>query len=168
MRAEPRLTRDVDVAVAALDDRAAEAVVNQLLGRGYQVLAVLEQEQAGRLATVRLRPTALGRGLVVVDLLFASSGIEPELVHDAELLPLLANLQVPVARIGHLMALKLLARDDRQRPQDLDDLLALRAVGSKQEIDRARHAVALIEARGFHRGRALSSALEDLLSSSAG
>ena len=66
------------------------------------------------------------------------------------------------------MALKLLARDDRQRPQDLDDLLALRAVGSKQEIDRARHAVALIEARGFHRGRALSSALEDLLSSSAG
>jgi hypothetical protein len=33
---------------------------------------------------------------------------------------------VPVARIGHLMALKVLARDDRRRPQDFDDLRALR------------------------------------------
>lgn len=41
---------------------------------------------------------------------------------DLEMVP---GLRVPVARIGHLMALKILARNDRDRPQDLDDLRAL-------------------------------------------
>lgn len=162
-RAEPRLTRDVDVAVAAGNDGAAESVVNRLLARGYQVLVVLEQEAAGRLATVRLHRPGAGRGQVVVDLLFASSGIEPELIAAAERLPLLADLEVPVARVGHLIALKLLARDDRHRPQDHDDLVALLAVSSPQELQRAREAVSLITARGFHRGRDLKAALDTFL-----
>jgi predicted nucleotidyltransferase len=162
-RAEPRLTRDVDVAVATADDAAAESIVSSLLGRGYQMLAVLEQEAASRLATVRMRPPGQGRGQVVVDLLFASSGIEPELISAAERLIIVAELDVPVARAGHLIALKLLARDDRHRPQDQDDLLALLAVSGAHELERARRAVSLIQERGFHRGRNLATALDALI-----
>ena len=36
-RAEPRLTRDVDIAVAVASDAAAEALVRLLTQRGYQI-----------------------------------------------------------------------------------------------------------------------------------
>lgn len=51
---------------------------------------------------------------MVVDVLFASSGIEPELVRAAEPIEVLPSLTVPVARTGHLIAVKLLARDDER------------------------------------------------------
>lgn len=59
---------------------------------------------------------------------------------------------------------KLLAQDDRRRPQDHDDLHRLIAVAPAVEIERAREAIRLIEARGFHRGRDLAMALNKLLS----
>ncbi|MDZ7732581.1 MAG: nucleotidyl transferase AbiEii/AbiGii toxin family protein [Acidimicrobiia bacterium] len=126
-RAEPRLTRDVDLAVAVADDAEAEEVVRALRVCGYSVVSALEQETTGRLASVRLRSDTEGRG-VIVDLLFASSGIEAEVAGDAERLEVLPGFVVPVARIGHLVAMKLLARDDRGRPADADDLAALRRV----------------------------------------
>lgn len=119
-RSEPRFTRDVDVAVAVSDDATAERLVHALAGRGYSVLASLEQEDVGRLATVRLgAPPEDG---VVVDLLFASSGIEPEIVAAAEALEVLPGVTVPVARAGHLVAQKVLA-ENPHRPQDRADIL---------------------------------------------
>ena len=53
-RAEPRTTRDVDVAVSADGDAAAEQLVFHLQSRGYVVGMLLEQEKTGRIATVRL------------------------------------------------------------------------------------------------------------------
>jgi hypothetical protein len=53
-RAEPRTTRDVDVAVAVLDDADAERLVADLRGAGFEVLATVEQRERDRLATVRL------------------------------------------------------------------------------------------------------------------
>lgn len=84
VRAEPRFTRDVDLVVAVSTDREAEAIVRALLGRGYRVLAQVEQEAVRRLATVRLQPPGPDRIGLVVDLLFASSGIEIEIVARAE------------------------------------------------------------------------------------
>jgi hypothetical protein len=55
----------------------------------------------------------------VIDLPFASSGIEREVVADAEPIELLRNVMIGVARTGHLIALKVLPRDDVRRPQDL-------------------------------------------------
>jgi len=72
-----------------------------------------------------------------------------------------------VAKIGHLIALKLLARDDKKRPQDVVDLRALARVATAREWQRARAAVALIEKRGFARRRDLSAALERLRRSTA-
>ncbi len=71
-RAEPRLTKDVDFAVAVPGEGEAERVVHALAGLGYTVESVLEHAPTGRLATVRLHDA---KG-VLIDLLFASSGVE--------------------------------------------------------------------------------------------
>lgn len=163
VRTEPRFTRDADVAVAVTSDAEAESVILRLRRRGFAIDTVLEQHAVGRLATVRLLWSE-ERAAPVVDLLFASSGIEPEVVVEAELLEIVHDLYVPVARAGHLIALKILSRDDDQRPQDLADLRALLAVASAADITRARQAVTLIQARGYHRGRQLTTDLDTLLS----
>ena len=67
---------------------------------------------------------------------------------------------MPVARLGHLIALKVLARDDRTRPQDRVDLAALLTRADVAALDEAREALALVTRRGFHRGRDLLAALD--------
>ena len=162
-RAEPRTTRDVDVAVRVATDAEAERLVQALQGGGYKVLGVVEHDLAARLATARLSaPPADGNG-IVVDLLFASSGIEPEIVAAAEAIELVPHLIVPVARLGHLLALKVLARDDRQRPQDWDDIRALLREARDSDLDEARAALYLIAERGFHRGKSLLRELDEVV-----
>jgi len=160
-RAEPRFTRDVDLAVAVRDDSEAEALVHYLVNAGYSVLATMEQDATKRLATVRLLPPGESTNGVVADLLFASSGVEPDLVAAAERIEILPGLTIPVALVGHLMALKVLAAAP-ERPQDLADLRALAAVADTADLDLARQALASIEARGFARGKRLLEEFERL------
>jgi predicted nucleotidyltransferase len=163
-RTEPRFTRDADLAVALASDAEAEALIRTLRGSGYAIQTIVEQQAVKRLATVRLiRPTT--RQAPVIDLLFASSGIEQEVVRDAEPLEVLAGLTIAVARTGHLIALKVLSRDDVTRPQDLADLLALMRVASPAELTRARDSVTLVTSRGYHRGRDLAAELKALTDS---
>ena len=162
-RAEPRTTRDVDLAVAVTNDADAEALILALQARGYRVLMALEQETTKRLATVRLLPPAGTTQGVVTDLLFASSGIECEIVDSAENLAILPDFEVPVARLGHLLALKVLARDDRRRPQDWDDIRALLAETTAEDLAQARIALSLIEQRGFHRDKPLGILLQEMI-----
>lgn len=159
-RAEPRFTRDIDIAVMVGDDADGEGLVRLLIADRYRLLASLEQDETGRLATVRLG-CPLADGDVVVDLLFASSGIEPEITSDAELTEIVPGLSLPIATTGHLIALKLLARDDQSRPQDRADLGALHAVATISDLAQASEAVRLITTRGFSRGRDLTAALEE-------
>ena len=156
-RVEPRTTRDVDIAVSADGDAAAEQVVFHLQSRGYVVGMLLEQEKTGRIATVRL--TRDSERSVYIDLLFASSGIESEIVAAAERMAVLEGVTVPVATRSHLIAMKVLARDDRNRPQDFDDLRALLAEASQEDLRAAREALELVEARGYNRGRRLGDDL---------
>lgn len=160
-RTEPRFTRDADLAVALASDAEAEALIRVLGARRYRIEAIVEQEAVGRLATVRLTHSSELRS-PVIDLLFASSGIEPEVVAEAEPIELLSHLTMGVARTGHLIALKVLSRDDVSRPQDLVDLRALLRVASPHELARARESVALIAARGYDRGRDLMAELAAL------
>ncbi len=144
VRTEPRFTRDADLAVALSDDAAAEDI-NRLREYGYSIAAVLEQTAVGRLATVRLERPGAGQA-PVVDLPFASSGIEGEIVSAAEEIEILPGFSIRVARTGHLVALKLLSRDDVERPQDIADLRALPHLAAPEEtragarFDRAHHA----------------------------
>jgi hypothetical protein len=163
VRTEPRFTRDADFAVAVAGDAEAEALIQRLRVAGYEVTALLEQEAVGRLATVRLTAAGDDDG-PVVDLLFASSGIEWEVVAGSNQVELLPGLTVKVARIEHLIALKVLSRDDLQRPQDLVDLRALLRRATAEDVTRARAALRLIAARGYHRGRELVPLLEALVS----
>jgi len=152
---EPRTTRDVDVAVSVASDAEAENVVHQLLRRGYQLVGQLEQTTTGRLSTVRLRPPRTSEVGPIVDLLFASSGLEPELVAVAEVLEVVPGLRVPVARKEHLIALKVLSHDDTRRPLDRVDFLNLVRESSPGEIEAAKEALRRIEALGFHRNQDL-------------
>jgi hypothetical protein len=99
-RAEPRFTKDVDLAIAVADDHEAEAIVNRMQVRGYALTAVVEQEYVGRLATARLVHPAPGTSSAFIDLLFASSGIEDEIVSQADRVEALPGIVMPVATVA--------------------------------------------------------------------
>jgi predicted nucleotidyltransferase len=159
VRTEPRFTRDLDLAVAVVDDHAAEALVHGLHAAGFRALATVEQNATRRLATARLAPFGNQPQGMMLDLLFASSGIETEVCAEAEHLQVFPEVLVPVARLHHLMALKALSRDDRTRPQDAADLRQLIAAAQTSDLAVACDAARLIEARGFNRSRNLVEAL---------
>lgn len=158
-RAEPRMTRDTDLAIAVQSDEEAESVVLAMQRIGYSVLAVVEQDATGRMSTVRLETD----GSVIIDLLFASSGIEQDIVERSTRISIIPGLVLPVASTGDLIAMKLLARDDRQRPTDADDLRALREVATEVDWETAQVAVNAIQERGYARQRNLIAALEELI-----
>ncbi len=162
-RSEPRFTRDIDAVVAVPDDASAEALIRRLLALGYRVVATLEQGAKGRLATVRLAPPGESAPGLVVDLLFASSGVEAEIAAESERVEIVEGLVLPVARTDALIALKVLSRDDAERPQDLVDLRALLRIAAPTEVDGARKLLRTIESRGFARGRQLMREFERLL-----
>lgn len=70
-RSEPRFTRDADIAVAVASDTEAEALIRSSSKRQA---AALRQRGSGD----HRKPSS-----PVIDLLFASSGIEPEIVAEA-------------------------------------------------------------------------------------
>jgi hypothetical protein len=151
-RAEPRFTRDVDLAVVVESDSAAESLVRTLVRRGWSLIAMVEQDVTGRLAQVRLGPPA--DDPVVCDLLFASSGIEDLVVRAAERLEIVPGVVVPVARRAHLIALKLLSVDET-RLQDRMDLVGLVATSDIGDREETMAAVAAIVERGTNRDRDL-------------
>ncbi len=159
-RVEPRFTRDIDLAIDVADDAEAERIIHALHARGYQISAVLEQAKTGRLATVRLRPATDDR---LVDLLFASCGIESQVVEFADQLELEDGVYAPVATLGHLIAMKLLSRNDESRPQDRLDLMSLLKAAQPPDLDMAKRAVGEITEAGYSRGRKLDLEFKDLI-----
>ena len=75
-RGEARFTRNIDLAVSVDDDERAEQLLFELSQRGYRVITTVEHDATGRLATAR----SLDPHGVVCDLVFATSGIEREVV----------------------------------------------------------------------------------------
>ena len=164
-RVEARFTKDADLAVSVADDADAESLTRALLGAGWRVQAAVEHEQTHRLATVRLvhRDNAFHGALV--DLLFASCGVEPEIVACAEGLPAVEvgpGLSLPVAASGHLLAMKILSRVP-ERENDHPDVVRLCRSASEVERSRARDAVRLIADRGYDRGRDVVALLDEAL-----
>jgi sulfur carrier protein ThiS len=159
-RCDPRFTRDVDIAVAVDTDERAEALVRSLSIGGMRVVALVEQEAVGRMAMARLSTS----DELSVDILIASSGIEAEVVAAAETIEVVRGALLPVARVGHLIALKLLSVAPG-RETDAADLRSLAAIADPDEWRRASDAAAQIGERGFSRGRDLSTALQKLRAS---
>ncbi len=81
------------------------------------VRATVEHDAVGRLATARLQHSSG----IVCDLIFATCGVEAEIIGNAELLDLFDDLQVMTATTEGLLAMKVLSATD-QRPRDLEDI----------------------------------------------
>jgi predicted nucleotidyltransferase len=165
-RVEPRFTRDIDLTVAVASDEEAEALVRHMMSEGFIVAATLEHDALHRLATVRLLPPGESIDGIVVDLLFASSGIEPEICEAAEPVEVASGLTVPVARAGHLLAQKILSRGP-ERPQDDLDIRALLTDVDEGERQRCRLALQAMTVKGAHRGKDLLRDFEFLSGSSS-
>lgn len=165
IRTEPRFTRDVDLAVSVGDDAEAERLIAGFVAGGYAPEAIVEQEAAGRIATVRLRKRSQGEE-PFVDLLFASSGIEDLIVAAAEPLEVLRGVEMPVASAEHLLATKVLAAEP-SRPQDRIDALALADALDQDGLEATRDALKEIERRGFSRGRDLLAVMEEILAAAS-
>jgi hypothetical protein len=161
LRAEVRFTRDVDLAVVVQDDAEVEALVRDLRQRGYEPIALVEHEEAKRLATVRLRSPSH----VTVDLLTASSGIEAEIVARATTISVEGIGSLPVASAEELLATKVLSVDAR-RLQDHIDARNLLEYNPDLDLDRVRDDLRLIEQRGYHRAQDLQSKLSRILEES--
>lgn len=157
-RTDPRFTKDLDLAVNSQNDEASEQLLFALQGAGYRILAILEHQASGRLATARLAPPG-AQEPVIIDLLFASSGIEGSIVSRSEVLEVFHEVRVPVASLGDLIAMKILARDDKIRPQDRLDLNALLNLAQEHDRKIARKALAEMAERGYNRGRQLEAEL---------
>jgi predicted nucleotidyltransferase len=158
IRGEVRFTRDVDIAVAVSSDADTESLVRDLRASGYDVAAIVEHETVGRLSTVRLR----SRTGVKVDLLAASSGIEPEIVRAATPVTIEVAGAIPVASTEDLLATKVLSMSDR-RPLDRADARGLVLARPDLDLDRVRARLRLIRERGFDREQDLEAKLDGLL-----
>jgi hypothetical protein len=158
VRGEVRFTRDVDLAIDVPTDLDVEALVERLRAVGYEVAALVEHETLGRLATVRL----ISRTGVIVDLLAATCGLEPEIVARATPVEFGLNEPVPVARAEDLLAMKILSMT-AGRLQDEIDARSLLSMNPGLDLQAVRVALDTIESRGFNRGQDLHGKLQSLL-----
>ena len=149
-RGEARFTRDVDIAVSVADDEQAESVVYLLSNRGYVVVTTVEQEATGRLATARL----LHSNGVVCDLVFATPGVEAEVVETATMVDVFSELEVPTASPEALLAMKTLSATE-QRPRDLEDLRAILDANPGYEEATVLDLLTKVASRGCARGQNL-------------
>lgn len=162
-RAEPRPTADVDIAVSVDDDGAAQACVHRISTHGYQLTELIVHDTTGRLATARLQAPHHA-GTAGVDLFFASCGVEPEIVAAAEPVQVLSGTTLPVARTGHLLAIKFLWRPSEKSERDLHALLK---AASADDVAEAAALLDLVTERGYNRGRDLRAALDARLPQSS-
>jgi hypothetical protein len=160
---EPRTTKDVDVVIAVPGEPEAERLVLALRFRGYcdyLQQPLLQEKGTGRLMGVRLLAPVEAEEDLIVDLLFGIAGVEAEIVAAARMLELARGIRVPVARAGHVLALKVLAG----RPIDQADAQRLLATLSTEELQRAKETLDLISRRGFDEGKDLFGSLARLMS----
>jgi hypothetical protein len=147
-RGHLRFTRDADFAVCVAGDAEAQRVVLALTAAAaFSIVALVEQEATGRIAMVHLRHA----GGVRVDLMFASCGLEADIVSRAEVLPLVPGLSIPVAAAIDLVAMKVLSFHPLRRATDLQDLMALVPTLSQTERVAVAAALRAIDAAGCGR-----------------
>jgi hypothetical protein len=129
-------------------------LVHRLQQRGYSLVTMFEHTPSGRIGTVRLlSPAAPG---ILVDLLFAACGVEPEVVATAGPGTVMDRFRLPVAQRSHLLAMKVVAAHADRRPQDFTDIRSLLADASVAEVREVGGLLRLIAQRGFSGGSNLA------------
>jgi len=95
-----------------------------------------------------------------IDLIFAFTGIESEIVETAEEGHILSDINVRVATIPSLIAMKTLAADWNRRPQDILDLQHLITAATPPELEATRELLELITKRGYNGTKDLQKHLD--------
>ncbi|MCH2109417.1 MAG: nucleotidyl transferase AbiEii/AbiGii toxin family protein [Polyangiaceae bacterium] len=158
-RGEPRFTRDIDLAVAVSNDQEAETLLFQLNQRGYSVLATVEQDHVERLSTARLtHPSG-----VICDLIFATCGVEEELINEATPIEVFDANPIYTASLEGLLAMKVLSVTP-ERPKDLQDIQALLVAAGGNSLERVDDLLELIQKRGYDRNQDLMAKWTELKS----
>jgi len=152
VRADPRVTRDIDFVVAVHDDDDAEARIFTLQQRGFRVDGVFVR-RGGRISTVRSRHSSVPE--ILIDLLFSNAQIEREIAEEATAAAV-GRVSCPVAQPWHLLAMNVYAN----RPKDQADLQELIERADSATLERARVALRLMRARGVAPKRDLVRELE--------
>jgi len=152
-RAMLRYTQDVDVVVAVDDDAEAERVAGVLIRYGYRPMAELDHRRLNRLATLRMLSPHVPRDMEptdapLLDILFASCGIEREVVAAATPTPVFPDVTLATARIPHLIAMKLVSESE-VRHQDRADLHALILAATDADLVEVPPLLDLIAQRGY-------------------
>ena len=135
-------------------DDESEKLALSMQREGYQLTTVIEQEVHGIVGTLRFRDPRERSEEPSIDLLCGSCGIEREVVEEATFVSMAQGIEIPVARLPHLLAMKVLSEND-VRVQDRADIQALMHVASDAELDEARQLLQLITERGFQREKDL-------------
>jgi hypothetical protein len=147
-----KLARVLGELVARLDAHGvAYAVVGGLAASARGEARFTRDEATHRLATARLKhPDG-----VVCDLIFATCGIESEIVTSAERVELLPGKWVTTATAESMVAMKVLSASAK-RPRDLGDLQAMLRANPTFDESRVASLLRAIEARRYSRGQDLS------------
>ena len=159
-RSEPRFTRDVDLAVSVDSDEHSEKFISFLISKDYELRELFQQKSSGEIITCRMAPR--NQAGIMIDFLFKTSGIEPEIVREAEIFEVSPGQHLSVAKLGHLVAMKILSRR-ANRPQDEIDLKHLINIIDSTELELARKSIALITTRKKNENRDLESELAELI-----
>lgn len=135
LRTEPRTTTSVDALVAVKNPDEFDRLADRLHTAGSVGVCHWESLDTGRVSLIRSHFLGSARG-VRLNLLAVWSGIGQRIVAASTLLD--AGIVVPVARLGHLLALKTLAGRD----QDLRDFPPLLAHATACDVNDAREVLA--------------------------
>ncbi len=159
-RIGPRFTHDADLAVSAVNDEQAEQIAHHMLSHGYELHTELDHAVTHRLMALRLiAPRKRVRSMPasdppLIDILFSSCGIEPEIVQGSTPAPIFPGLRLPTARHEHLIAMKLVSESEH-RLQDRIDIQKLLQGADANGLNAVPALLDLIIQRGYSRGRDL-------------
>jgi predicted nucleotidyltransferase len=127
---EPRLTRDIDVALVVGPERLSE-LLEWVRGNGWQVLVDAPAEFVGKTMVLPCLETASG---IRLDLIFSFSPYEQQALKRARRVPI-GGAQVCFASLEDLLIHKMLAG----RPRDLEDVRSILLKNRAFDLEYVHH-----------------------------
>lgn len=159
---EPRTTKDIDVVVSVPDEQQADNLKDLLLTKGYTNPQLLMHTIPTRRMGWRVFIPPSREASIPLDILVSACGIEQDIVANSSTIEILPGLSLPVASLGHLIAMKVLSQNSFERLQDRVDLLALLRSANQQDRNMVERSLKEIANRGFSEGRNLVAELHEI------
>jgi|LauGreDrversion4_2_1035121.scaffolds.fasta_scaffold03109_14 predicted nucleotidyltransferase len=159
---EPRTTKDIDIVVSVPDEAQGDNLKDLLLTKGYTSPQILMHTTPTRRMGWRVFIPPSREASIPLDILVSACGIENEIVASSTAIEILPGLSLPVASLGHLIAMKVLSQNPFERLQDRVDLLALLRNATEQDRAVVERSLEDIANRGFSGGRNLVAELHGI------